>query len=83
MKDLEFRTALLADPLARSQSERLARAFAQADAARLDAALQAGDIVAFQRELGLSDAEFVGIADELDRARQSALRRASEALPAA
>ncbi len=83
MKDVEFRRALLADPLAREQSERLARAFAQADAARLDAALQSGDIAAFQKELGLSDAEFVEIADDLSQARQSALRQASEAMPAA
>lgn len=83
MKEAEFRHALLTDPLARTQSARLARAFAQADADRLEAALQAGDIVAFQNELGLSDTEFVKIADDLDHARRKALLQASDTLHAA
>lgn len=81
--EAEFHRVLLTDPLARSQSARLARAFSRADADRLDGALQAGDIAAFQQELGLSDAEFVQIAHDLDRARQNALRRASDVKHAA
>jgi hypothetical protein len=82
MDEAEFRRALLADPAAREQSQRLAQAFSEADPERLKAALEAGDIAAFQNELGLSDAEFVEIADALAQARRSALEQASGAMPA-
>jgi 2-hydroxychromene-2-carboxylate isomerase len=82
VEEAEFRRALLADSVARGQSERLAEAFARADPERLSAALEAEDIVAFQRELGLTDAEFVEIATDLKQARQSALEQARGAMPA-
>jgi len=81
MEEVEFRRALLVDPSARAQSERLAQAFSRADPERLDAALRAEDVAAFQEELGLTDAQFVEIANTLDRARQNALEQASGAMP--
>ena len=82
MEEAEFRRALLADADARGQSERLADAFSRADPDRLTAALEAEDVAGFQKELGLTDDEFVEIAQALDRARQSALEQASGAMPA-
>jgi hypothetical protein len=72
MDDDEIRETLLEDARAREQSERLAQAFAGADPDKLSAALEAGDVGAAQRELGLSDVDIARIAGELSEAREGA-----------
>jgi hypothetical protein len=82
MDEAEFRRALLADSEARRQGDRLAEAFSHADPERLTAALEREDIAVVQEELGLTDADFIEIANALEQARHDALEQASGAMPA-